>query len=67
VHVSNGARREEFRHHSYVTELAIGLIKGLGTFGYGAAIEYLCGTLQSDGGTSAGQAGRENVDGEDHA
>lgn len=41
VHISNGTRRESFRHHSYVTSTAIGLIKGLGIFGYGAALEFL--------------------------
>lgn len=41
VHISNGLRRESFRHHSYVTPVAVGLIKGLGIFGYGAAVDYL--------------------------
>jgi 3-dehydroquinate dehydratase II len=41
VHISNGTRRESFRHHSYVTSVAVGLIKGLGIFGYGAALEFL--------------------------
>lgn len=41
VHISNGTKRETFRHHSYVTVTAIGLIKGMGIFGYGAALEYL--------------------------
>ncbi|MBK1787470.1 type II 3-dehydroquinate dehydratase [Prauserella cavernicola] len=41
VHISNGTRRESFRHHSYVTSVAVGLIKGLGIFGYGAALDFL--------------------------
>jgi 3-dehydroquinate dehydratase-2 len=41
VHISNGTRRESFRHHSYVTVVAVGLIKGLGIFGYGVALEFL--------------------------
>ncbi|MEQ3549377.1 type II 3-dehydroquinate dehydratase [Pseudonocardia nematodicida] len=41
VHISNGTKRESFRHHSYVTVTAIGLVKGMGIFGYGVALEYL--------------------------
>ncbi|MCE5289952.1 MAG: type II 3-dehydroquinate dehydratase [Nocardiaceae bacterium] len=41
VHISNVHAREEFRHHSFVSPVANGVIAGLGTFGYLAAIEYL--------------------------
>lgn len=34
VHISNVHAREEFRHHSYLSEIASGLIVGLGTGGY---------------------------------
>jgi 3-dehydroquinate dehydratase-2 len=34
VHISNIHRREEFRHHSYVSHVAAGVICGLGTQGY---------------------------------
>ena len=34
VHISNIHKREEFRHHSYITGIAIGMICGLGTQGY---------------------------------
>ncbi|GGC72427.1 type II 3-dehydroquinate dehydratase [Hoyosella rhizosphaerae] len=41
VHISNVHAREEFRHHSYISGIATGVICGLGTNGYLAAIEYL--------------------------
>ncbi|KAA0019402.1 type II 3-dehydroquinate dehydratase [Antrihabitans cavernicola] len=41
VHISNVHAREEFRHHSYVSPIASGVIAGLGSYGYVAAIEYL--------------------------
>jgi 3-dehydroquinate dehydratase-2 len=34
VHISNIHKREEFRHHSYVSLRADGVIAGLGTEGY---------------------------------
>lgn len=40
VHLSNVFAREAFRHHSYFTELAVGLICGLGARGYELALEY---------------------------
>ncbi|MTD16621.1 type II 3-dehydroquinate dehydratase [Nakamurella sp. YIM 132087] len=42
VHLSNVHRREEFRHHSYLSAIAVGVIVGLGAHGYVAAVEYLC-------------------------
>lgn len=39
VHISNVHRREAFRHHSYVSDVAVGVICGLGTHGYALAIE----------------------------
>ena len=41
VHVSNIHRREEFRHHSYVSRVADGVIAGLGVQGYELALRYL--------------------------
>ena len=38
VHLSNIFRRESFRHHSYVSLAATGVICGLGPFGYVAAL-----------------------------
>jgi 3-dehydroquinate dehydratase-2 len=39
VHVSNVHRREPFRHHSYLSELAAGIIVGFGVRGYAMAVE----------------------------
>ena len=41
VHLSNVHAREPFRHHSYFSDLAIGVICGLGHEGYRLALEYL--------------------------
>lgn len=40
VHLSNVHRREPFRHHSYFSDQAIGVICGLGWQGYLLAMEY---------------------------
>ena len=40
VHVSNIHQRETFRHHSYLSGIAVGVICGLGVDGYTAAIAY---------------------------
>jgi 3-dehydroquinate dehydratase-2 len=40
VHLSNVFGREAFRHHSYFTELAVGMICGLGPKGYELALDY---------------------------
>jgi len=39
VHLSNIHRREEFRKHSYLSDIAIGVICGLGAIGYELALE----------------------------
>ena len=41
VHLSNVHRREPFRHHSYVSGVATGVIAGLGPEGYAAALRRL--------------------------
>lgn len=41
VHLSNVHAREPFRQHSYFSDLAIGVICGLGHEGYRLALEYL--------------------------
>ncbi len=38
VHLSNVHAREPFRHHSYFSDLAVGVISGLGPVGYEAAL-----------------------------
>lgn len=40
VHLSNVYARESFRHHSYFTDIAVGVISGLGAHGYYAALDY---------------------------
>ena len=40
VHISNVYRREAFRHHSYLSDVAVGLVVGLGVRGYRAALEF---------------------------
>ena len=45
VHLSNVHAREPFRHHSYFSDLAIGVICGLGHQGYLLALEYLLNKL----------------------
>ena len=39
VHLSNVYKRESFRHHSYLSELAMGVVAGLGPQGYEAALK----------------------------
>jgi 3-dehydroquinate dehydratase II len=41
VHISNVFTRESFRHHSYISPVASGVICGLGTHGYILALEFI--------------------------
>jgi 3-dehydroquinate dehydratase-2 len=43
VHLSNVHRREPFRHHSYLSDIATGVIVGLGAAGYRLALQYALG------------------------
>lgn len=45
VHISNIHKREEFRHFSYVSRVAAGVICGCGTLGYTLALEHLARRL----------------------
>jgi len=38
VHISNIYRREAFRHHSYLADIAEGVISGFGIYGYELAL-----------------------------
>ncbi|UYZ83940.1 type II 3-dehydroquinate dehydratase [Entomomonas sp. E2T0] len=40
VHISNVYKREPFRHYSYLSDQAIGVIAGLGVYGYEAALNF---------------------------
>ena len=46
VHLSNVHAREAFRHHSYLSDKAIGVICGLGAKGYSAALNYAIDKIQ---------------------
>ena len=45
IHISQVHRREAFRHHSYVSLRADGVIAGLGIEGYEAAVRRVCSLL----------------------
>lgn len=47
VHLSNIYRREEFRHHSYVSRAATGVICGFGAHGYELAMDAMAKILES--------------------
>lgn len=40
IHLSNIHAREEFRRHSYFSDLAVGVVSGLGAKGYALALAY---------------------------
>jgi 3-dehydroquinate dehydratase-2 len=46
VHLSNVHAREPFRQHSYLSDVARGVITGLGARGYSFALQYAMGTLE---------------------
>jgi 3-dehydroquinate dehydratase-2 len=45
VHLSNVFAREAFRHHSYLSDIAVGVITGLGAGSYRAALDHAIATL----------------------
>lgn len=47
VHLSNVHAREPFRHHSYFSDIADGVICGLGSLGYDLALQAALNRLQS--------------------
>ena len=46
VHITNIHRREEFRHHSFVSKAAVGVICGLGVGGYALALTAMADILE---------------------
>ncbi len=48
VHISNIYRREAFRHHSYVSRAAVGVICGLGVGGYSLALQAITNLIYKD-------------------
>ncbi|KXV58596.1 3-dehydroquinate dehydratase, partial [Gluconobacter japonicus] len=49
VHISNIHRREPFRHHTYVSQAAIGVICGLGVRGYAHALQAITDMIEDEG------------------
>jgi 3-dehydroquinate dehydratase-2 len=45
VHISNVYARESFRHHSYLSDLAVGVMAGFGTLGYNLAMTFVIDKL----------------------
>lgn len=50
VHISNVHKREAFRHHSYVSTVASGVIAGFGTQGYLLALQRIARLLEEGAG-----------------
>ena len=48
VHLSNIYKREEFRHHSYISKAASGVICGFGSQGYVLAVNAMAKLLKSE-------------------
>lgn len=48
LHLSNTYRREEFRHHSYLSGVVNGIIAGFGARGYVLALEAMAGLVGAD-------------------
>jgi 3-dehydroquinate dehydratase-2 len=46
VHISNVHAREEFRKHSYLSDLAVGVLTGFGAYGYTMAMDFVIGRLK---------------------
>jgi 3-dehydroquinate dehydratase-2 len=46
IHLSNLHKREEFRHHSYFSDIAIGALVGLGVKGYLLATQFAADYLE---------------------
>jgi 3-dehydroquinate dehydratase II len=46
LHLSNTHKRDAFRHHSYISRVATGIIAGFGARGYELALEALAGMIE---------------------
>ena len=47
VHISNVHKREAFRHHSYLSDIAVGVMAGFGVMGYTLALEFVIEQLNN--------------------
>ncbi|MEL6871128.1 MAG: type II 3-dehydroquinate dehydratase [Pseudomonadota bacterium] len=50
VHLSNVFAREAFRHHSYISDIAVGVIVGFGATGYALALQAVLEHLSNTAG-----------------
>ncbi|MDQ3289057.1 MAG: type II 3-dehydroquinate dehydratase [Pseudomonadota bacterium] len=57
IHLSNPHRREPFRHHSYFSDLALGVVAGFGADSYGYALDAALSWLDRREPTPASTAG----------
>ncbi|MCV7193602.1 type II 3-dehydroquinate dehydratase [Mycolicibacterium brumae] len=48
VHISNVHKREEFRRHSYLSDVAVGVLAGFGVRGYNLAMAFVIEQLAGD-------------------
>jgi 3-dehydroquinate dehydratase II len=62
IHLSNVYAREDFRHHSYFSDIAVGCITGLGAYGYELALAYALTSLASYRNTEHGFAQNQDID-----
>ena len=58
VHLSNVFKRESFRHHSYISPAAVGVICGFGANSYLLALSALADILSDGGISGGGKSGR---------
>jgi 3-dehydroquinate dehydratase-2 len=54
VHISNVHQRESFRHHSYVSLAATGVMAGFGTHGYSLALRHVAQLLGKEAANASG-------------
>ncbi len=50
IHISNVYKREPFRHRSFLSDLAVGTIVGLGALGYDLALQYALHHIRQNSG-----------------
>ncbi len=50
VHISNVHKREAFRHHSYLSDVAVAVMAGFGVMGYNLALEFVVAQLAAKTG-----------------